>query len=158
MEIPGSPLSANSRKGVIADFDGDGIGDLAISNLFVSEDRQGGLGAFGAFGVLPGVGDGTFGPVVLTPVLPSGRFLGMTVSLGHADIDGDGNEDLVWTDAGSFIRVVLGNGNGTFAGEKRYGVGGSLGRDAQLLDINGDMKMDIAVGRNNGGTAVLLHR
>jgi len=155
IEVPFS--GGGQRRAVIADFDGDGLEDLAVSNMVVSENGDGG-GFFDAFAVYPGLGDGTFADPIVTPLTPEGRFFSATDELAHADLDGDGNEDLVWMDNGSFVRVLLGNGNGTFNGERRYELGQSLGDTLHVVDIDGNTKPDVAVSMNLGGPALCFGR
>jgi hypothetical protein len=80
---------------LVRDFDGDGRTDV-IGGLMGMED---------AIHMLPGNGDGTFGSARVSP----GSFLPNAVE----DFDRDGTLDLVAT--GPVVRVIYGNGDGTFA-------------------------------------------
>src|SRR5262249_34587250 len=105
---PFRPLPAAGGTGLVsADFNGDGIRDLATAdwnNLFVS--------------VLLGVGDGTF--------QAERRFSTGTVSgLAAGDFNGDGVLDLVASDFQTKeVSVLLGRGDGTFQNEVRSPTGG----------------------------------
>ena len=77
-------------------------------DVFVANDCTGDCNPVkGAVGVLLGNGDGTFRPAV---AYNSGGPGGTSVTV--ADLNGDGNPDLVVVGAG--VSVLLGNGNGTF--------------------------------------------
>lgn len=122
----------------VADFNGDGIPDLAAS------------------GALLGVWLGTGGGKFAAPTL-----IALNVTLGSvvsADFNGDGKPDLAV--AGSTqnegeLAVLLNLGNGTFAAPVYYSTqtGGGLSRLA-AGDFNGDSKVDLAVA--GGGVGVLL--
>jgi hypothetical protein len=105
----------------VADFNGDGILDLAaIASSPIGTPIS----------VLPGNGDGTFGPPVHSQFGYEAASP-MTV----ADFNGDGKPDLLF--GGD---VFLGNGDGTFEFSANLGDGqGSVG------DFNGDGKPDVAV-------------
>lgn len=86
---------------VVADFNKDGRPDLAVAMLGTSP-----------VAFLPGNGDGTFG----APVLDTwGGGQPELISLAVADINQDGNLDLVFVDLADGVGFVLGNGNGTFS-------------------------------------------
>jgi hypothetical protein len=152
-DMPGRSVGA--RKVLMADFNNDGFTDLAMSSMSLQASDTFNLDTLG---VLPGLGDGTFGELLVSPIVPAERMLGSTDYFEHADFDGDGNEDLVRTGTGPFMSVVLGQGNGTFGAERRYSLYVNTFGDAQVLDLNGDMEPDVAVGRNSSGTAMHLHR
>src|SRR5207248_5581234 len=90
-----SGLSAISQ--VVADFDGDGIRDLAATGF----DANGKPG----IGILRGKGDGSFEKLPATYAGGSGQ-------LAAGDFNGDGIPDLVASNAS--LNVLLGNGDGTF--------------------------------------------
>lgn len=80
----------------------------------------------------------SFNPSVVTPN-PSPSVVGV------ADLNGDGNLDLVSTDsAANAITIFLGNGDGTFRFLADYPVG-SKPASAAIADINGDNNPDIVV-------------
>jgi hypothetical protein len=83
----------------IADFNGDGIPDLAVV----------GSGFSGDLAVLVGNGDGTFQAATYYPTAFGSN------DVAAADFNGDGKMDLaVANGTGSNILVFLGNGDGTF--------------------------------------------
>jgi len=115
---------------VAGDFTGDGKTDVVV-NLFF----------FGGRALLfRNNGDGTFGAAEL---LVSGFTLSTT-----ADVDGDGNLDLVGTD-GAQIRLLLGDGGGAFPRETRYDAGDQPIR-VLLEDFDGDGNPDLAVADQGG--------
>jgi virginiamycin B lyase len=93
---------AGPRNIAVGDFNNDGVSDIAVAS------RQG--QAVGV-GVLLGVGDGTFRPVV---TYLAGR---RQTALAVADFNGDGNADIVSVDSDDInqvVTVLLGAGDGTF--------------------------------------------
>lgn len=126
--FPAGPIS-NGTNGiglagpVAADFNNDGIPDLAVAG--------------GGVAVLIGNGDGTFQAATswATGVAASWLVTG--------DFNGDGNADLAMggTYSGD-ITVLLGNGDGTFSIST---VAGVAGESAVVADFNGDGKPDLAL-------------
>ncbi len=117
----------------VADFNGDGIPDLAASS-------DSGPGQ-----ILLGNGDGTF---------RAGADVSAEIgSLVAADFNHDGKEDVAISLRSGGVGIMLGNGNGTFQPLSllRKGQGGSL----VVADFNGDGNLDVAgVGTTLLGNAV----
>ncbi len=136
------------------DVNGDGATDL------IGADRQN-VGVE----LLLGNGDGSFRSpmfVDLQRSLVAGGPEGLLV----ADLDGDGMLDVASAvrdqynqPAGNTVSVVLGNGDGTFRMEQRFGA--VLGVPAQFIlaqDLDGDGRKDIVVGdRINNAIGVLIN-
>lgn len=115
------------------DFNHDGKLDLAVA----SGDSS--------ISVLLGVGDGTFSaPVSYNSGLSS-------TSVITADVDGDGNLDLIATGAG--VAVMFGKGNGAFWGPAIYGVNATASA-VGVADFNGDGKLDLAVTTGISGASL----
>jgi hypothetical protein len=105
------------------DFNNDGNIDIAIG------------GDFG--GVLLGHGDGTFSAPVFSE--GGGTLFGYTPAT-VADIDGDGNLDLISSNDSRGLSVVFGNGDGTFSS---HSWSGSIGTITVVADFNHDGILDL---------------
>jgi len=129
----------------IADFDEDGMPDLAVANqhgdsisILLNTSTAAGTAAFAAktdFSVAPGVNP---------------------YSVTSADFDGDNHADLAVANANSGkVTVLLGDGAGSFAAAKGFDAAGSL-RSVTSADFNGDGKPDIAVVSDASNKAYVL--
>lgn len=121
----------------LRDFNGDGHLDL----VRLMDNGVGGRIEFFA-----GVGDGTFANPVSTPI---------SVQLGRplaADINGDGNVDLVAIDGASrSVEVLLGTGQGTFTPQPPIPVN-ELIHGIELADFNLDGRLDLVVATEQGSS------
>jgi hypothetical protein len=142
----------------VADVNGDGKPDLLVG---------GGICTYGSctgpVGVLLGKGNGTF----QTAVTYSGG-KGAVTSIAVADINGDGNPDLlvaidcpnIESSICNFSSVgqLLGNGDGTFRPATQHGNGGVLTPSSlKVADLNGDGKPDVVVANQLCCAGVLLN-
>ena len=125
---PAFPLTGqNVNNAAVADFNGDGIVDMAISLPDANEVQ-----------VLLGNGDGSFTPM---PAIPAtGVFVVAT-----GDFNRDGKADLVLVNPGpGTLTILLGNGDGTFTAGATIPVAGGPQAIA-VGDFNGDGNADLAV-------------
>jgi hypothetical protein len=105
------------------DFNNDGNLDLVV-------------GADNPYAVLPGIGDGTFGP----PIYGFGYILEMATG----DFNGDGKLDLAAVSSPNYNAVILpGNGDLTFG--PRVDLGLQLSADVRAADLNGDGVTDLLI-------------
>ena len=145
----GSPLAVGDAYPsaiTSADFDDDGNADLAV----VTGDKL----------VKILLGDGT-GGVAATGV--SAAAGGDAIGLLHADLNRDGNEDLLVPISrnGYRVRILLGNGAGGFAAPVELAIGGSTADAPRVsvvtADLTGDGKPDLAADNSSSG-AIWLWR
>lgn len=156
---PSAPGTNYALALLAADFDGDGITDLAVPDSSFTPEIPAVLGeasgnlAHGFLHIRLGNGDGTFR---VTDIYPVGALSEM---IRYGDIDEDGNKDLVVFNAliNNEASILYGLGGGKFAPEQRMRLGGPSSvnvldvRSAdgaeglQLLDFNGDGHLDMAV-------------
>ncbi|MDX2176610.1 MAG: VCBS repeat-containing protein [Candidatus Sumerlaeia bacterium] len=134
---------------VTADFNGDGILDLAVGNSTssaVSVHLGNGTG---------GVGDGTFAPKFLYPAA------GSPSAILSEDFNSDGILDLAVANSRvDSVSVFLGNGtsgvgDGTFAAQTAYGTA-RLPTALTTGDFNGDGILDIATANTRADSVSIL--
>jgi hypothetical protein len=155
-EKAGLGAYANSIAAVAFDYDLDGDVDLFIGNYFAPVDlfdpdtprffpesfetaaNGGGITLYRNDG-------GRF--VDVTAEAGLAHHTGWTLDLGHADLDGDGDDDLyVAADFGT-DRLFLNRGDGTFEDvtEKAIGIDTKKGMNADWGDFDGDGLFDVYV-------------
>lgn len=143
----------------VGDLNGDGWPDLAVVS-------NGGYCAEPCVSVLLNKGDGTFDPAV---GYSSGGF--DVSSIVISDVNGDGRQDLVFTDfcvsgacdGNAAVGVLLGNGDGTFGSPTLYSLKGqSYPLSVIAVDLNGDGKPDLVVANDtttgSGIVTVMLNK
>ena len=122
----------------VADFNRDGIPDLAVAD-YISK----------ALTILLGNGDGTFTATAVSPPTGNGPD-----SVAVGDFNGDGIPDLaVANDYDDTVTILLGNGDGTFTATATSPATGNVPVSLAVGDFNGDGKADLAVVNNNNGKA-----
>jgi len=148
---------------VAGDWNGDGKMDLAVA-----DQCQNGSNCSGVVTALMGNGDGTF---QAPPGYSSGGYNADSVATG--DLDRDGKLDLVVSNAcdnsrcatgnGGNVRVLLGNGDGTFRLGQKYSSGGYGTSSVAMGDLNGNGKLDVIVANQcatsdckSGGSVSIL--
>jgi hypothetical protein len=133
-----SPTSTDPYLMVAADFNGDGIADLAVANRSPDLSQP----TSSIITILLGNGDGTF-TAAAGPVLS-----GLIHSMVAEDFNGDRIPDLVmaaWLDYGpSTLTEFLGHGDGTFA--PPTSLGSNFGLLIASADFNADGKLDLTDG------------
>jgi hypothetical protein len=131
----GSPVSEayGDNPVVAADFNGDGIPDLALAGGYYLV-------------VELGKGDGTFTQV---PISSSSTYEAIYGSMVVADFNGDGRPDLAVTAVFSPLTILLNNGDGTFTQGSTIGTSSTEGDTIIPADFTGDGKQDLAVTSSN---------
>jgi len=129
----------------VGDFNGDGNLDLAVADNGNSKVN-----------ILLGNGNGTFQGQKSYTV-----GVGPT-SVAIGDFNGDGKADLVVTNSndgnagtGNSVSLLLGNGDGTFQGQKTYATGTNPNCVA-VGDFDGDGNPDLAVANSSSNTVSVL--
>src|SRR5215813_3413770 len=148
----GLPIATDFPNQIIsADFNGDGLPDLALVDTGVNRIGQ-------AVEILLGRNNGRFGPAkaFATGTQPEG--------LTATDFNHDGHLDLVVTNFGTFptdhggVSLLLGNGDGSFQAPANFAAG-DFPVGIASGDFNGDGNPDVVVadfGTNVGVAAVKL--
>ncbi|HET7502446.1 MAG TPA: tandem-95 repeat protein [Kofleriaceae bacterium] len=139
--LPASTGAIAASATVSADFNGDGLADLAIVDPSASK-----------VSVLLQTAAGAMVPSA-TITLVSGAQPTYVVA---ADFNLDGKLDLATANVGfSSVSVLLGTGTGTFGSPVNTGVGSVPSRIA-VGDLNGDTKPDLVVPTSSDTVAILL--
>ena len=136
----GLVLSTAPEDAAIADFNEDGLPDLALT---------GAAGFYVRFGSgASGFGDGSFGSV------SSMNLVALVRAVAVADVNDDDRQDVVCALDDGRVSISRGNGtgavgNGTFATPTFLAVGTSL-RDVEAGDWNEDGRTDLVVADSTG--------
>ncbi|WP_263351093.1 FG-GAP-like repeat-containing protein [Acidicapsa acidisoli] len=144
-QAPNSPVTVGSDPAfvVMGDFNGDGIEDLAVTEV-----------GDGTVTILLGHGDGTFQQATGSPVATGNDPLSAAVG----DFNGDGNLDLtVANHEDGTATILLGNGNGTFRQAVNSPVNvGISPKSVIIADFNGDGIPDLAVANDYPANTVAI--
>ena len=140
----------------VVDLNGDGKADIIVGALNTQN------GGDASVSVLMGNGDGTFQPARKLLDFGSNSDL---VALAVADLNGDGKPDIAVVNqynnfyygdhSSGAVRVLLGNGDGTFEDEPAMAIENGPVALA-VADLNGDGKPDIVVANSVDNTATVL--
>lgn len=144
-----APYDAGVRPFAIAagDFNGDGVLDLAVSASGDAATQQPPTAA-----IFLGQGDGTFQPAQYM-VIAENRVTGPAGSIAAADLNGDGNLDLVMTASNSIV-ILTGAGDGTF--QQAAFPTSSAASSVALADIDGDGKTDLVISHAGEDMSYML--
>jgi hypothetical protein len=127
----------------VADFNGDGKLDVAISNQTLNPGQD-------TISIFFGNGDGTLMPPVSFPTGPQPQ------GLVGGDFNGDGKLDLIVADAGaSNVSLLFGDGTGNFSAPTLIAVGATPVSVA-AADFNADGKLDFATSNGTAYNASVL--
>jgi len=148
-----APNSANFNPGsnslVVADFNGDGILDVAA------------LTPYNGVFIFWGYGTGVFQPAVgystVDPNYPSNT---TAVGLAVGDLNGDGKLDIAVTES-SGMAVLLNKGDGTFGPAAYYDSGIAPFQSQKGIaigDVNGDKKNDVVITDYYGNVVLYLNQ
>ena len=153
--------TTGGRNIVTADFNGDGIPDVAYSSVGTNVGTQN-----EDFVVLLGSANGAF--TTAPKFAKAGSCTGnLTEWIATGDVNGDGKADVVATlldNSGTgcqnhTVAVMTGKGNGTFNTPKYYATGATAQENRVYLgDVNGDGKLDIVIENMDGTISVLLNK
>jgi len=136
---PAISTGLNPQTIVVADFNRDGIPDMAVS-----------LAGTSAVTILLGNGHGGF-TTKSTPIGPSGLS-----ALAAGDFNSDGIPDLaVGSGLAATVYILLGNGDGTFT-LKSSPATAAPPVAAAVADFNGDGRLDLAFADQGSSITVLL--
>jgi hypothetical protein len=150
---PGSPIPTGNQPAVggTADFNGDGIPDLAIMDSYENKIT-----------ILLGKGDGTFTQgtpifgVGTTPCIFNDQPSNCSLAVG--DFNHDGNADLAVTSGGdNTVIILLGFGDGTFIPANGSPISvGTFPEAVRVGDFNNDGILDLAVANAKDNTVSIL--
>jgi FG-GAP-like repeat len=136
--VGGGPYSV-----AVADFNGDGNPDLAVTNSSGNNAT-----------VLVGDGSGGFATSIGSPFAAGAS----PHSAAVGDFNGDGSADLAVANfGGNNMTVLVGDGSGGFAAASGSPfLVGSLPLAVAVADFNGDGKADLAVANSNSNNVTIL--
>ena len=146
-------LLLHGKSVAAGDFDGDGLGDLAIAVAFGARPRL----------LLRRLGPTRF--VDAPEALPDLKL--NSNGVGAGDFDDDGDLDLVFADAGpnsdrppgGLLRLFLNDGRGRFVdASERLGAVPKIGaQNPKVVDVDGDLDLDIVLDGKSAVTQLYLN-
>jgi VCBS repeat protein len=139
---------------VVADFNGDGNLDVAVSN-------HGNNGQFQSMMVFFGDGTGALGQPTSYPFKVKSP--GGPGAIAAGDLNGDDHVDLAITVVSfskknpTFVAIFLNDGTGRFKLSGKYFAGGGGPSDIAIADLNNDGKPDLAIAADSA-LGILLNK
>jgi flagellin len=136
----------NTGSGTFAAYTAFDSGFAAVDVESADFNNDGNLDVINSAGrIVLGNGNGTFG---------TGAATGLSGMLDVADVNGDGNMDVLSITTSAFF-VSLGNGDGTFAAATSITTAAGL-TDTGIGDFNGDGVLDLAAVNSTTGALVTV--
>lgn len=133
-----TPAGGGPEWFAVADFNGDTFSDFAVADVSSNQ-----------ISTALGNGNGTFGSLTTYPA-------SQPHAVAAGDLNGDNKIDLVTADTSETLKVLLGNGTGTFVLQgATYPIAGS-GDHVILADVNNDLKLDAIVVHQLSSTVSIL--
>jgi hypothetical protein len=140
VRAPQVPSGNQPTTAAAADFNGDGIPDLAIRTSYDT-----------SMYIMLGNGDGTFRPAPnspftegITPCVNPDANSNCSVAAG--DFDNNGKADLAITSGyDNTVIILLGNGDGTFTPARNSPIPINFPQSVKIGDFNNDGRLDLAV-------------
>jgi hypothetical protein len=136
-------LGVQSGFIAVADFNGDGHLDLAVTN--------GGEGTKGNVMVFFGTGTGRLGKPIVYPLKNTPG------AIAAGDLNEDHSPDLAVTNIEGYVAVLLNDGTGHFDKPVIYNAGGGEVVDVKIADLRNDSRNDLVVANGSLGMVVLLN-
>jgi hypothetical protein len=138
-------VALNPLDAAYADFDGDGLVDVAVTKTNQFSEPQ-------ELSLLINAGGGAFQAATFVPTIETPR------CLDGGDIDGDGDQDIVvGFQSGDFRAGILRNdGNGNFGSAQLLGLVAGRADALSVVDLDVDGDLDIVIANATGEEVVVL--